>query len=107
MTNNADGSMIADTLQIAADQTVAAEAAADAGKAETKKADATTETAKAAVAEAKSSDTEQKPATAAASDAQPTQDGSIQVAALAPQTKSTSLFGMFGKKPAEPPVNST
>ncbi len=107
MTNNADGSMIADTLQSAADQTVAAEAAADAGKAETKKADATTETAKAAVAEAKSSDTEQKPATAAASDAQPTQDGSIQVAALAPQTKSTSLFGMFGKKPAEPPVNST
>lgn len=49
---------------------------------------------------------DQKPATvtAAATEAAPAQDGSIQVAALAPQTKSTSLFGMFGKKPGESPA---
>nr|WP_273726757.1 D-Ala-D-Ala carboxypeptidase family metallohydrolase [Brucella gallinifaecis] len=107
MTNNADGSMIADTLQSAADQTVAAEAATEASKAEIKRNDATTEKAKAAVAETKPTDTEQKPVTVAANDVQPNQDGSIQVAALAPQTKSTSLFGIFGKKPAEQSVNPT
>lgn len=98
MTNSADGSMIADTLQSAADQTIAAEAAAESGKTEAAKP--------AAVAETKSADKDQKPATvtAAATEAAPAQDGSIQVAALAPQTKSTSLFGMFGKKPGESPA---
>lgn len=98
MTNSADGSMIADTLQSAADQTIAAEAAAESGKTEAAKP--------AAVAETKSADKDQRPGTvtAAATEAAPAQDGSIQVAALAPQTKSTSLFGMFGKKPGEPPA---
>lgn len=87
--------MIADTLQSAADQTIAAEAAAESGKTEAAKP--------AAVAETKSADKDQKPATvtAAATEAAPAQDGSIQVAALAPQTKSTSLFGMFGKSRAD------
>lgn len=98
MTNSADGSMIADTLQSAADQTIAAEASAQSGKAENSKP--------AAVAEAKAVDKNQKPATTASATAEtsPAQDGSIQVAALAPQTKSNSLFGMFGKKPSESPA---
>ncbi|MDH7789622.1 YcbK family protein [Ochrobactrum sp. AN78] len=104
MTNSADGSMIADTLQSAADQTVAAEASAEAGKSEAQKAETTTNAAKTAVAEVKPADKEQKPTTTAATETEPTQDGSIQVAALAPQTKSTSLFGMFGKKPSESPA---
>ncbi|MFK4819546.1 D-Ala-D-Ala carboxypeptidase family metallohydrolase [Ochrobactrum quorumnocens] len=107
MTNSADGSMIADTLQSAADQTVAAEASAEAGKSEAQKAETTTNAAKTAVAEAKPADKEQKPTTVAATEAESAQDGSIQVAALAPQTKSTSLFGMFGKKSSESPAAAT
>lgn len=101
MTNNADGSMIADTLQSAADQTIAAEASAQSGKAEAAKP--------AAVAEAKAVDKNQKPATTASAtpETSPAQDGSIQVAALAPQTKSNSLFGIFGKKPSESPAAAT
>jgi len=98
MTNNADGSMIAETLQSAADQTVAAEAAAK--PAET-----------ATVAENKTVDSKtQKPATetvVAAATAPPEQGESAQIAALAPQTKSNSLFGIFGKKPAEPSAEAT
>ncbi len=104
MTNSADGSMIADTLQSAADQTVAAEASGEAGKSETQKTDAAANTAKTAVAEAKPANKEQKPTTVAATETESAQDGSIQVAALAPQTKSTSLFGIFGKKSSESPA---
>ncbi len=98
MTNSADGSMIAETLQSAADQTVAAEASAK--PAET-----------ATVAEAKPvSSPVQKPESVTvetAVPASPAQDEPVQVAALAPQTKSNSLFGIFGKKQAETPAEAT
>lgn len=99
---NADGSMIADTLQSAADQTRATEnsAAAPTDKAASYKAAAEkaneTKTDKNIVAEA-----QKQPATetAQAVNATAAQEQPVQVAALAPQqAKRTSLFGSFGGK---------
>lgn len=103
MTSATGGSMIADTLQSAADQTAAAEATAATPSTEEKKAEAKPgETKPATVAEATNTNNKEqaKPVeTATATEQQP-----AQVAALAPQQpKSSSLFGMFGgNKPAEP-----
>jgi len=102
MTSASDGSVIADTLQSAADQTAVAEAA-KASPAEEKKAEANPgETKPAVVAEAANTNNKEqaKPAPTAA----PAEQQQTQVAALAPQQpKSTSLFGMFGgSKPAAP-----
>jgi len=102
MTSATGGSMIADTLQSAADQTAAAEATAATPSTEEKKAEAKPgETKPATVAEATNTNNKEqaKPVeTATATEQQP-----AQVAALAPQQpKSSSLFGMFGgNKPAE------
>ncbi|MBR7654616.1 YcbK family protein [Brucella oryzae] len=102
MTSATGDSMIADTLQSAADQTAAAEATT-VPSTEEKKAEAKPgETKPATVAEAtNTSNKEQaKPTeTATAAEQQPT-----QVAALTPQQpKSSSLFSMFGgSKAAEP-----
>lgn len=102
MTSATDGSVIADTLQSAADQTTVAGATTPTS-AEAKKPEAKPgETKPATVAGATNANSKEqaKPATtAAATEQQPT-----EVAALAPQQpKSTSLFGMFGgSKPATP-----
>ncbi len=103
MTSATGSSMIADTLQSAADQTAAAEATAATPSTEEKKAEAKPgETKPATAAEATNTNNKEqaKPVeTATATEQQP-----AQVAALAPQQpKSSSLFGMFGgNKPAEP-----
>lgn len=103
MTSATGGSMIADTLQSAADQTAAAEATAATPSTEEKKAEAKPgETKPATVAEATNTNNKEqaKPVeTATATEQQP-----AQIAALAPQQpKSSSLFGMFGgSKSAEP-----
>lgn len=99
MTNNADGSLIAATLQSAADQTIADEAA---------KTDAATQAQKpVTVAEAKPVENGAKPAAPAVptTEAAPqTQDDSVQVTALASESKPASLFSLFGKKPTESPT---
>ncbi len=89
MTNDADGSVIAETLQSAADQTVAAEAAK--------------ESTKPALAEkaAPTENTQTNPTATASVEGAPKQETPVQVAALTPEKKSGSLFGMFGKKPVE------
>lgn len=106
MTSATSGSMIADTLQSAADQTAAAETAtAAASSTEDKKTEAKPGEAKpATAAEAtNANDKEQaKPSETTAAIEQPT-----QIAALVPQQppqqpKSNSLFGMFGGKSSEP-----
>ncbi|MFQ0813176.1 shikimate transporter [Brucella anthropi] len=84
MTAATSGSMIADTLQSAADQTAAAQTAAPAAT-EEKKTQAQT-------ANAVDNKEQAKPSEAAAEAEKP-----AQLAALAPQQpKSTSLFGLFG-----------
>ncbi|MEJ5019679.1 D-Ala-D-Ala carboxypeptidase family metallohydrolase [Ochrobactrum vermis] len=104
MTSTTGGSMIADTLQSAADQTATAEATATATPStEEKKTEAKPgQTKPVTVAEATNTNTKEqtKPVeTATAAEQQPT-----EVAAVAsPQPKSSSLFGMFGgNKSAEP-----
>jgi len=114
----ANGSMLTETLQSAADQTAAAEAGAEAKTAETKteeKPGEAKQLAAAATAANPSATSAASPAkenaknaavtaTAenAATEVQPT-----QVAAAAPEKKSNSLFGLFGgsgsgeSKPAE------
>ncbi|MCL8000282.1 YcbK family protein [Brucella sp. 21LCYQ03] len=89
MTNDPDGSVIAETLQSAADQTVAAETA----KESTKPA--------AAEKTAPAENTKTNPTATASAEGAPKQEAPVQVAALASETKSSSLFGMFGKKPVE------
>ncbi|MFD1198501.1 D-Ala-D-Ala carboxypeptidase family metallohydrolase [Brucella gallinifaecis] len=93
MTSTAEGSIIAETLQSAADQTIAEEASAG--------------TEKAALS-AKPGQADNKLTTTAATPEKPAaaQEAPVQVAALAPQTKSTSLFGIFGKKSTDSPTTS-
>lgn len=93
---NADGSIIADTLQSAADQTIAAE---------TVKAGSTIEANQPAVlAEAGTTQDQQKPSIVAPATPQDSQGGVLEVAVLAPQEKSNSLFGLFGNKKSEAPA---
>ncbi|CUW44749.1 putative peptidase M15A [Brucella vulpis] len=91
----ADGSMIADTLQSAADQTVAAENL----KA---KADEPGATKPTATASTSSTDTNNKETAKADADASSEAREPTELTALAPQPQKTSLFSMFGNsKPAE------
>lgn len=84
-----DGSMIADTLQSAADQTVAAEDL----KA---KADEPGATKPTATASTSSADTRNKETAKADADASSEAREPTELTALAPQPQKTSLFGMFG-----------
>ncbi len=91
----ADGSMIADTLQSAADQAVAAEDL----KA---KADEPGATKPTATASPSSTDTNNKEKAKADADASSEAREPTELTALAPQPPKTSLFSMFGNsKPAE------
>ncbi|MBB5701701.1 uncharacterized protein YcbK (DUF882 family) [Ochrobactrum daejeonense] len=108
MTSGSDGSLLADSLQSAVDQTVAAETAG-APVADEKKTDAKQdETKPADVANAGTTDntsTESKTAAAKSSapNGAPAGAQPAEVAALAPKpAKSTSLFGIFGSKAGEP-----
>ena len=101
MTNSADGSIIADTLQSAADQTIAAEAAQTGAATQTQKPTA--------VAEAKPVENSTKAvasATSTTGTASQAPDSSVQVAALATESKPSSLFSIFGKKPTESPAET-
>ncbi|QGA56083.1 YcbK family protein [Brucella sp. 2280] len=85
----ADSSMIADTLQSAADQTVAAENL----KA---KADEPGATKPTATANTSSTDTDNKETAKADADASSEAREPTELTALAPQPQKTSLFSMFG-----------
>lgn len=93
MTANADGSIIADTLQSAADQTVAAENAANENKSDSKGPNQ-----QLAATDNKAADKQAKPETPPVVETATQTEHPVQVALAAPQTKSSSLFGMFGKK---------
>lgn len=109
MTANTNGSMLTETLQSAADQTVAAESGAQAKTAETKteekpgdaKQVATAATAQnPATATAPAKENAKNAAVTATAENAASQTHPTQVAAAAPEKKSNSLFGLFGGKDA-------
>ena len=102
MTSASDGSVIADTLQSAADQTAAAEATGTSSTEEKKTETKAVETKPATAAEATNTDNKAQAKPAEVATAAEQQEA--QVAALAPQQpKSSSLFGIFGSKKTTDP----
>ncbi|MBC2885802.1 DUF882 domain-containing protein [Ochrobactrum sp. CM-21-5] len=107
MSAGADGSVIADTLQSAADQTIATETATETKEPGKKAEEKPASTKQTAVAEAPQAGKKQPDPAATSTEATEVQAQPVQVAALAPQKKTTSLFEIFGGKSDEAKSETT